>query len=257
MSQRHHNPATHVLAALLAIPLWALPARAQTVAGALNQPQQKAGQQSQEPAKPNYVTVKGTVVEIHEKRGRVISVDILSEAGGDPVTVPITPRIQFAVEGKGDSGFLRERVVVSGTGTLTNNMLFVKDWTVHLGVAARKLPAGVRKADKQIGQSVNSYFVQGAVKSRQQDKDYPEYETLSLNIPALARKPVYIDKGAQVTVQITDGTAIPKGAEAELYQQPARGGRLQTIGLKVLLKEPLKADEYFASQEEKKKKKKR
>ena len=148
-------------------------------------------------------------------------------------------------------------MVVSGTGTLTNNMLFVKDWTVHLGVAARRLPSGIKQADKQIGQSVNSYFVQGSVKSRQQDKDYPEYETLSLNISALGRKPVYIDKGAQVTVQITDGSAIPEGADVELYQQPARGGRLQTVGLKVLLKDPLKSDEYFASQDDKKSKKKK
>lgn len=209
----------------------------------------------EEPPKPNYVTVKGEVAKINEKRGRVISVEIQGEGGGDPVLVPITPRIKFAVEGKGDSGFLRERTTVSGVGTLTNNMLFVKNWTVHLGVAARRMPAGVKKADKQIGQSVNSYFVQGPVKSRQQDKNYPEYETLSLTIPALKGQPVYIDKGATVTVQISDGSAIPKGAPVELYQQPGRGGRMQTIGLKVILEEPLKAEEYFAKEEEKKKKK--
>lgn len=214
-------------------------------------------QATNQPPKPNYVTVKGTVVEINEKRGRVISLDILGEGGGDPVTVPITPKIQFAVEGKGDDGFLRERAVVSGTGTLTNNLLFVKSWTVHLGVAARRLPSGVKKADKSIGQSVNSYFVQGPVKSRQKDKAYEDYETLTLTIPALKGQPVYIDKGASVTVRITDASAVEKGASVEMYQQPGRGGRLQTVGLKVLLEEPLKAEEYFAKEDEKKKKKKR
>ncbi|MDA0586457.1 MAG: hypothetical protein O2820_00440 [Planctomycetota bacterium] len=210
---------------------------------------------NQEPPKPDYITVKGTVVEINEKSGRVVSVDILGEGGGDPVTVAITPRIQFAVEGKGDDGFLRERVVVSGTGTLTNNLLFVKDWTVHLGVAARKLRSGVQKADKAIGQSVNSYFLQGPIKSRQQDKDYEEYETLTLTIPALKGQPVYIDKGASVTVRITDASAVEKGAPVELHQKPGRGGRLETIGLKVILEEPLKAEEYFASEDDDKKKK--
>jgi len=207
------------------------------------------------PPRPNYITVKGTVVEVNEKSGRVVSVDILGEGGGDPVTVPITPRIQFSVEGKGDDGFLREKVVVSGTGTLTNKLLFVKSWTVHLGVAARRLPSGVKKADKAIGQSVNAYFVQGPVKSRQQDKAYEDYETLTLTIPALRGQPVYIDKGASVTVRITDASAVEKGAPVELYQKPGRGGRLMTVGLKVLLEEPLKAEEYFAKQDEKKKKK--
>ena len=216
---------------------------------------QKKKNGPEEPPRPNYVKVNGEVAKINEKRGRVISVEIQSEGGGDPVLVPLTPRIKFAVEGKGDSGFLRERTTVSGVGTLTNNMLFVKDWTVHLGVAARRMPAGIKKADKVIGQSVNSYFIQGPVKSRQQDKNYPEYETLSLTIPALKGQPVYIDKGATVTVQISDGSAIPNGAPVELYQQPGRGGRMQTIGLKVILKEPLKAEEYFAKEEEKKKKK--
>lgn len=217
-------------------------------------PGQKKKTGSTEPPKPSYVTVKGKVAEINEKRGRVISVEIQGEGGGDPITVPITPRIKFAVEGKGDDGFLRERTTVSGIGTLTNKMLFVKNWTVHLGVAARRMPAGIRQADKQIGQSVNSYYLQGPVKSRQQDKNYPEYETLSLTIPALKGQPVYIDKGATVTVQISDGSAIPKGAPVELYQQPGKGGRMQTIGLKVILEEPLKAEEYFAKEDEKKKK---
>lgn len=212
---------------------------------------------NQEPPKPDYITVKGTVVEINMRSGRVISVDILGEGGGDPVTVPITPRIQFAVEGKGDDGFLRARVIVSGTGTLTNNLLFVKNWTVHLGVAARKLRPGVQKADKAIGQSVNSYFVQGPIKSRQKDKAYEDYETLTLTIPALKGQPVYIDKGASVTVRITDASAIEKGAPVELYQRPGRGNRLQTIGLKVILEEPLKSEEYFARQDDKKKKKKK
>lgn len=195
---------------------------------------------------------KGTVSEVVRK-GRATSLMIQSEAGGDPIPVPITPRLQFAVEAKGDLGFLAEKQVVSGTGTLTNQSLFVKDWTVHVGLSARKIRPFVKEAAKKIGQSKNSYDFAGTISSRQQDKDYPDYETVTTNIPQLKRQPIYIDKGATVTVSMTETDLVEEGAPVEFVQQLARGGRVQIVGLRVLLKEPLKAEEFFKKDEDSRK----
>lgn len=208
---------------------------------------QKGQQQKQEPA---FTTVKGTVSEVL-KKGRLTSLVIKAEAGGEPVTVPITPKIQFVVQAKGDSGFLRDKQVVSGRGTLTNEMLFVKNWTVHVGASARKLRSGAQKAAKKIGESVNSYDVQGKVVSRQQDEDYPDYETLLLDVRQLKGKPVYIDKGATVTVSMSETDRIKAGTPLEVYQVPDRGGRIRIAGIKVMLKETLKSEEFFAEDESK------
>ena len=199
------------------------------------------GQQGQQ--QPITIT-KGTVSEVVRK-GRATSLVILSEAGGDPITVPITPRIQFVVEAKGDLGFLTEKQVVSGTGTLTNQLLFVKGWTVHVGLSAKKIRPYVKKADAQVGQSTSSYDFAGTVSSRQQDKDYPDYETLLTNIPQLKGQPIYIDKGATVSVSMTETDLVEDGAKVEFVQEIVKGGRVQIVALKVLLDEPLNAEEFL------------
>lgn len=187
---------------------------------------------------------KGTVAEVIRK-GRATSLAIKSEAGGDPIMVPITPRLQFAVQAKGDLGFLTEKQVVSGKGTLTNKSLFVKEWTVHVGLSAKKVRPFVKESAVVTGQSRNSYDFAGTITSRQQDKDYPDYETVSTTIRQLKGAPIYIDKGATVTVSMTETDLVKEGANVEFIQQFAKGGRVQIVGLKVLLKEPLKAEEYL------------
>jgi hypothetical protein len=193
---------------------------------------------------------KGTVAEVIRK-GRATSLVILSEAGGDPITVPITPRLQFAVEAKGDLGFLAEKQVVSGKGTLTNKSLFVKNWTVHVGLSARKIKPFVKESAKAVGQSQNSYDFAGTVSSRQQDTDYPDYETLITNISQLKRGPIYIDKGATVTVSMTETERVEEGAKIEYIANFAKGGRVQVVGLRVLLDKPLKSEEFFKESEKK------
>jgi len=164
---------------------------------------------------------KGKVAEVIRK-GRATSLVIESEAGGDPITVPITPKLQFSVQAKGDLGFLAEKQVVSGKGTLTNKSLFVKSWTVHVGLSARKIKPFVKESAKSIGQSQNSYDFAGTVSSRQQDKDYPDYETLVTNIRELKGGPIYIDKGAEVTVSMTETDLVEEGASVEFIQQIAK-----------------------------------
>ena len=193
---------------------------------------------------------KGTVVEVVSK-GRSTSLVILSEAGGDPITVPITPRIQFAVEAKGDLGFLAEKQVVSGKGTLTNKSLFVKGWTVHVGLAARKIKPFVKESAKAVGQSQNSYDFAGTISTRQQDTDYPEYETVVTNIVQLKRGPIYIDKDATVTVSMTETELVEEGAKVEFIAKYLNGGRVQVTALRVLLDKPLKAEEFFKKDESK------
>lgn len=193
---------------------------------------------------------KGTVGEVIRK-GRATSLVILSEAGGEPITVPITPRLQFAVEAKGDLGFLAEKQVVSGRGTLTNKSLFVKGWTVHVGLSARKIKPFVKESAKVVGQSQNSYDFAGTISARQQDEDYPDYETVITNIPQLKRGPIYIDKGATVTVSMTETELVEEGAKVEFIAQLLKNGRLQITALKVLLEEPLKSEEFFKKSESK------
>ncbi len=193
---------------------------------------------------------KGTVAEVIRK-GRATTLMILSEAGGDPISVPITPRVQFAVQAKGDLGFLAEKQVVSGKGTLTNKSLFVKAWTVHVGLSARKIKPFVKQSAKAVGQSQNSYDFAGTVSSRQQDKDYPDFETVITNIRQLKNAPIYIDKGAAVTVSMTETDRVEEGAKVEFIANFAKGGRVQITALKVLLDKPLKAEEFFKEAEKK------
>lgn len=217
------------------------------MAGVVRDASAQANQQ-QDPQQPTII--KGTVAEVVRK-GRATSLMILSEAGGEPIAVPITPRIQFAVEAKGDLGFLAEKQVVSGKGTLTNKSLFVKAWTVHVGLSAKKIKPFVKESAKAVGQSQNSYDFAGTVTSRQQDTDYPDYETVITNIAQLKRGPIYIDKGATVTVSMTETELVKEGAKVEFIAQFLNGGRVQVTALKVLLEEPLKAEEFFKEDDSK------
>jgi hypothetical protein len=211
-----------------------------------NQQQQRGNQ----PKQPEITETKSSIAEVVRK-GRALTLLIKSELGGDPIPVAITPRLQFAIEAKADDGFLREKQVVSGRGVLTNESLFVKNWTVYLGPSARRMRGGVQKAERVVGESVNSYDVLGPIVSRQQDTDYPEYETLTLNVPALKGKPVYIDKGATVTARIEDASKIAAGNECVVTHTVAPNGAPVVLGVKVMLDEELKADDYFTEEEEK------
>ncbi|MHC4877341.1 MAG: hypothetical protein ACYTGL_12670 [Planctomycetota bacterium] len=211
--------------------------------------QQRPNQRNQ-PQQPEITESKGTVAEVVRK-GRALTLMIKSEAGGEPIPVAVTPRLNFALEAKADDGFLRERQVVSGRGTLTNQALFVKNWTVHLGPAARRMRGGVQKAAKVIGESVNSCDVLGEIVTRQTDPDYPEYESLTLKVPALKGKPVYIDKGATVTASISDTNRITAGDTCTVTHTLAPNGQPVLLGLKVMLSEELKSEDYFAKEDEK------
>ncbi len=211
--------------------------------------QQRPNQRNQ-PQQPEITESKGTVAEV-VKKGRSLTLMIKSEAGGAPIPVAITPRLNFAIEAKADDGFLRERQVVSGRGTLTNQALFVKNWTVHLGPTARRMRGGVQKAAKVIGESVNSYDVLGEIVTRQTDPDYPEYESLTLKVPALKGKPVYIDKGATVTASVPDTSKIAAGDECTITHTLAPNGQPVLLSLKVMLSEEMKSEDYFAKEDEK------
>ena len=83
--------------------LWAVLA-AVVCAGATRLAEAQAQKQPEQPAVP---TLKGTVSEVKKKGPQTILV-IVSELGGDPFEVPLSPMMQFAVEAKGDLGFVRE-----------------------------------------------------------------------------------------------------------------------------------------------------
>ncbi|MFT5326839.1 MAG: hypothetical protein ACI8P0_004722, partial [Planctomycetaceae bacterium] len=136
-------------------------------------------------------------------------------------------------------------------GTLTNKSLFVKKWTVHVGLSAKKIKPFVKESSKAVGQSQNSHDFAGTISTRQQDKDYPDYETVITNIVQLKRGPIYIDKGATVTVSMTETELVEEGAKIEFIAQFLKGGRIQVTALRVLIEEPMKAEEFFKKQESK------
>ena len=129
--------------------------------------------------------------------------------------------------------------------------MFVKAWTVHVGLSARKIKPFVKQSAKAVGQSQNSYDFAGTISSRQQDKDYPDFETVITNIRQFKNGPIYIDKGATVTVSMTETDRVEEGAKVEFIANFAKGGRVQITGLKVLLDKPLKAEEFFKEAEKK------
>ena len=103
----------------------------------------------------------------------------------------------------------------------------------------------MKESAKAIGQSRNSYDFAGTIMSRQQDTDYPDYETVITNIRQIKGGPIYIDKGATVTVSMTETDRVKEGQKVEFIAQFLKGGRINVTALRVLLDKPLKSEEFF------------
>ncbi len=183
-------------------------------------------------------SIKGKLVKI-EKKGRATTL-VVSTADGEK-QIPVTSRVDFAVTAKGDEGFLVPGQFISTPAVLANNLLFSKRFIVYVG-KGRKPKSQLVKAPKMIGQSVNTWLVAGSIVSRQQDKDYEDYETLKLKAGRGAT--VFIDKGFTVTVSSSDSELATVGSAVEIFGQQ-RGKRFTAARVTVQLAGTLKSEDVL------------
>lgn len=220
-------------------------------------------QAQRQPEQPAVPTIKGTVSEV-KKKGTQTTLVIVSELGGDPFEVAISPMMQFAIEAKGDVGFVREKQFASGAGFVTNGNLYVQKWTVHVGSNSKRMAAGVRnlpdvddKGDKKALAGVKYVEVSGQILSLKPGEDDPNKLIAMLKVGGPKGSPAYFEKNAVVTVSTNDTALLKDGAEVEFIAGP--GGspkRPKILALKVILPDAMKSDEFFKADESRDPKKK-
>jgi len=121
-------------------------------------------------------TVSGTLVSV-KKKGRTATLTVKT-TDGETKEFQIAARTKLIVTAKGDNGFLKKGQFVSTQAVESNNMLFAKKFTVQVG-AGRK--AGVfAKPPKAPGVSKSAWNVAGQITGRANDKNYPEYEVITV-----------------------------------------------------------------------------
>ena len=205
------------------------------------------------------VTTKGTIAEV-KKKGTLTTLVVLSELGGDPFDVPLLPTLPLAIEAKGDSGFLREKQFVVGTGFVSNGTLNVQKWTVHVGSNAKKMTASTRQLDlddsKKPLAGVKYYEVGAFLMSVKPDEDDPARQVAMLKAGPPKGTAAFFEKNAAITVSTNDVSLIKDGLEVEYYIAGGTAKRPKLGGLKVTLGTALKSEEFFAAEEAKDPKKK-
>lgn len=212
------------------------------------------------PGEQTVVTSKGTIAEV-KKKGTLTTLVVLGEFGGDPFDVILLPTLPFAVEAKGDIGFMREKQFVVGTGFVSNGTLNVQKWTVHVGSNAKKMQPNSRQLvdpddSKKPLAGVKYYEVGAVLMSVKPDEDDPARQVALLKGPTQKPSPAYFEKNAAITVSTNDASLIKDGLEVEYVVTGGTAKRPKLGGLKVMLDKPLKSDEFFAAEETKDPKKK-
>ncbi len=238
--------------------LWAVLA-AVVCAGATRLAEAQAQKQPEQPAVP---TLKGTVSEVKKKGPQTILV-IVSELGGDPFEVPLSPMMQFAVEAKGDLGFVRDKQFATGTGFVSNNTLFVQKWTVHVGTNSKRMQPGVRnlpdadeKGEKKALAGVKYVEVSGPIMSVKPTEDDPGKQQAILKVGGPKGTPAIFEKNAAVTVSTNDTALLKDGSEVEYIAVGGTPKKPKIAALKVILSDAMRADDFFKAEESRDSKKK-
>lgn len=219
--------------------------------------------QAKQPEQPAVPTIKGTVSEV-KKKGTQTTLVVVSELGGDPFEVPLSPMMQFAIEAKGDIGFVRDKQFASGSGFVTNGSLYVQKWTVHVGSNSKRMAPGVRnlpdadeKGEKKALAGVKYVEVSGPIMSVKAAEDNPEKQQAILKVGGPKGTPAFFEKTAQVVVSTNDTALLKDGVEVEFIAGP--GGspkRPKILAMKVILPDAMKSEEFFKAEESRDPKKK-
>ncbi len=218
--------------------------------------------QAQKQTEPIIPTSKGVIAEI-KKKGTQTSIMVAPESGGEAFEVPLTPVMPFAIEAKGDIGFVREKQFAAGTGFVSNNTLFVQKWTVHVGNNAKRMQPTVRNlpdtdenGEKKQQTGVKYVEVSGQIMSLKPAMDDPNKQQAVLKVGGLKGTPAFFEKNAQVIVSTNDTALLKDGAEVEYIVAGGNPKKPKIGALKVVLMDALKSEEFFKEEETRDPKKK-
>lgn len=185
-------------------------------------------------------TVTGKLVSI-EKKGRNATLTV-ETAEKETKEFQLTARAKLEITAAGDDGFLTKGQFVSTQAVKTNNKLFAKKFSVHVG-PGRKV-GGVAKPPKKPGVSLAAWNVAGQITDRGKDKEFPEYEIIALRA-GRQTVPVFLDKGYSVTVLLSDVTLAEPGSTVTIEGKPGRRNRFTVTAAKIELADPLKSEEFL------------
>lgn len=207
--------------------------------GGLLQPAPLAAQGARGKKGPETEKITGKVAEI-EKKGKAVTLTIEKESG-DKLEVLVTPKLKLEITGKGDTSFFQPKTWVSSESIIkTNNELFGRQFTVHLGAA----PPPHVKPDT----TANEVFhVAGQVMAATEN-------SLTMNFGAAGTKKVTFEEGASVEVMINsnDPDLIVEGSEVEV-EGVTRGAKFLPSKVTVTLENPVTAEDVQAAADKDKK----
>ncbi|MEZ6067259.1 MAG: hypothetical protein R3B90_16500 [Planctomycetaceae bacterium] len=186
-------------------------------------------------------TKSGKLTEVQQK-GRTTTL-ILQMDDGQTHEVKVTPLISLAINGTGSKDLLEAGRLVSGTGIMSNNTIFLTEVTVHLLPKGRKAPTGgVQKIEAEAGESVNQYMVGGELTSFGPADGFPEYMALGLKLRGNVPN-VWTEKEYTVKVSSADPEHAPVGSPVEVQYKLLRGGREMPAAIIVTREEPFTLDD--------------
>jgi len=207
-------------------------------AGVLAAPASAVAQGGRAKKGPETEKITGKVAEI-EKKGKAVTLTIDKE-DGNKLEVLVTPKLKLEITGKGDTSFFQPKTWVSSESIIkTNNELFGRQFTVHLGVA----PPPHVKADTT---ATDVYHVAGQVMASTED-------SLTMNFGAAGTKKVTFEEGAsvEVTINANDPDLIVEGSEVEV-EGVTRGTKFLPSRVAVTLEKPLTPEDIQAADKDKK-----
>jgi len=196
------------------------------------------------PAQNPIETKTGTITKVTQK-GRLVQL-VVKDDQGDELELLITPKVEFQIQSTGDKGFVTKGQFLQGTGTLSNQKIFLSEVTVHIVLPGRKSVkrGGIVPAKAQAGQSKNSYLVSGTIAAHQTDKDYPDYELIAIR--EAARGPfLMLKKDVKIKVVSSDISLLPKNAKIRMEGIPLRSGRFNLKKATVQLSKALKSEDLL------------
>jgi len=187
---------------------------------------------------PETEKINGKVTEI-EKKGKAVTLTIEKD-DGNQMEVLVTPKLKLEITGKGDASFFQPKTWISSESVFkSNNELFGRQFTVHLGVA----PQPHVKPDST---APDVYHVAGQLLSSTDS-------ALTMNFGAAGTKKITFEEGAslEVTVNATDPDLIVEGSEVEV-EGMTRGTKFLPSRVAVTLEKPLTAEDILAAEKDKK-----
>lgn len=176
-------------------------------------------------------TVTGKLVEI-TSRGRTHTV-VVESSDGEKHEFRVTGKTDFAIVAPATEKLLREDQYVRVEGVATNQRMFGKQFAVLVRHSGRMPKPAIAKAPKKVGRSLNTYFVSGPIISRQQDTDYPDFETITIKVGGKKGTNVYLDKGYRVTARSNNPELAEPGSAVTVIGKPGRGGRVDVVSVEI------------------------